>query len=104
MKIINKYNTGTFLNYPIKEFLQQYCNNIQLNVVIDTTSNEVDTKRIVAPKLTAQNNEDFNFNDINNINIYNDKKTNNQNNFIKSTELRLPSHLQDLSFDNLKNE
>ena len=100
----NKYNTGTFLNYPIKEFLQQYCNNNQLNVVIDTTSNEVDTKRIVAPIETAQNNEAFNFNDINNINIHNDMKIYNQNNFIKSTELRLPSNLQDISFDNLKNE
>ena len=62
------------------------------------------TKRIVAPIETAQNNEAFNFNDINNINIHNDMKINNQNNFIKSTELRLPSNLQDISFDNLKNE
>lgn len=101
---LNKYNIGTFLNYPIKEFLEQYCNKSQLNIVIDTTSNGVDTKRIVAPIETAKTNEAFNINYINNINIHNNTNTNNQNDFIKSTELRLPANLQDISFDEPKNE
>ena len=101
----NKPNIGTFLNCPIKEFLEQYCNKSQLNVVIDTTSNGVDTKRIVAPIETAKINEAFNINDINNINtIHNNTKTNNQNDYIKSIDLRLPSNIQDISFDNPKNE